>query len=390
MASSFRLRRFSSPHILKQIARPLLLRFFHPHRAFFTARGVALNPSVEVDYDAIAEALMRPGEDTPEKLLDALYFVDELSAPEMYEDLLELARTNDVRLAATPDLSCADLAVRIWLDNADALQRYHAERFAVRTKRFEYYPSIADSIPRFRLPADSILQSLQDDLNVYFETQKKGRGTRVFVFPRDDIVWFLIRHGERIRREGALDGEKSSGIFYRPEKFDVAIYDPALCELAIHAETKGEKRAYCTMFGKHIFRNPGLFDVETNAKFTLMPILALGPQSLACADVEGMERVRLVELQWRHDISRYFVEIQKSDDVFAALAEIARAIPRNVDLLKAVFKIKFNGSDRERRVAIKPPNAAVFERDSDSPLVHEWLARRGFTLRLVPVVGNVS
>jgi len=390
LASSFRLRRFSSAYILKQIARPLLLRFLHPHREFFAGRGVALKNSDDLDYDALAEALMNPGEDAPEKLLDALYFVDELSAPEMYEDLLEVARSSDVPLADAPDLSCADLAVRIWLDNADALQRFHAERFAVRTKRFEYFPSIAKTIPKFRLPADSVLQSLQDDLNLFFETQKKGRGTRVFVFPREDIVWLLIRHGERIRREGALDGEKSSGIFYRPEKFDVAIYDPALCELAIHAETKGEKQAYCTLFGKHIFRNSALFDVETNAKFTLKPILELGARCLACADVEGIERVRLVELHWRHDIDQYFVEIQKAGDVFSALDEIGRAIPRNVDPLKAVFKIKFNGSDRERRVAVKLPNAAVFERDSDSPLVHEWLARRGFSLRLVPVVGNVS
>lgn len=390
MASSFRLRRFSSPHVLKQIAQPLLIRFLHPHRAFFASRDIVLAGTGGLDYDALAEALMNPGEDAPEKLLDALYFVDELSAPEMYEDLLELARSSDVPLADAPDLSCADLAVRIWLDNADALQRYHAERFAVRTKRFEYYPSTASTIPRFRLPSDSAIQSLQDDLNIFFETQKKGRGTRVFVFPREDIVWLLIRHGERIRREGALDGEKSSGIFYRPEKFDVAIYDPALCELAIHAETMGEKRAYCTLFGKHIFRNPALFDVETNAKFTLKPILQHGAQCLACADVEGMERVRLVELHWRHDVDQYFVEIQKAGDVFSALAEIGRAFPRNIDLLKAVFKIKFDGSDRERRVAIKPPNAAVFERDSDSPLVHEWLARREFTVRLVPVIGNVS
>lgn len=388
--AGFQLRRFTDAAILRQIDHTLLLRLLGPHRAWLEARGVRLVASHLFDYDALARALADPGDESPEPLFDALFFVDEISAPEVYEDLLELARSSDVPLADAPDLSCADLAVRIWLDNADALQRFHAERFAVRTKRFEYFPSASTAIPKFRLPADSVLQSLQDDLNVFFETQKKGRGTRVFVFHRDEIVWLLIRHGERIRREGALDGEKSSGIFYRPEKFDVVIYDPALCELAIHAETKGEKRAYCTLLGEHIFRNPGLFDVETNAKFTLQPILELGARSLACADVDGIERVRLVELHWRHDIDQYFVEIQKAGDVFSALGEIGRSIPRSVDLLKAVFKIKFTGSDRERRVAIKLPNAAVFERDSDSPLVHEWLARRGFSLRLVPVVGNVS
>lgn len=388
--AGFQLRRFTDAAILRRIDHALLLRLLEPHRDWLDAHGVRLVAPRQFDYDALARALADPGDDPPEPLFDALFFVDESSAPEMYEDLLELARSSDVPLSDAPDLSGADLAVRIWLDNADALQRFHAERFAVRTKRFEYFPSKSTTIPKFRLPADSVLQSLQDDLNVFFETQKKGRGTRVFVFPREDIVWLLIRHGERIRREGALDGEKSSGIYYRPETFDVAIYDPALCELAIHAETMGEKRAYCTLFGKHIFRNPGLFDVETNAKFTLNPILELGARCLACADVEGIERVRLVELHWRHDIDQYFVEIQKAGDVFSALGEIGRAIPRNVDLLKAVFKIKFTGSDRERRVAIKLPNAAVFERDSDSPLVHEWLARRGFSLRLIPVVGNVS
>ena len=42
--ATFRLSHFSSPEIIKAIDRERLVAFLDPHRAFFTARGVALPP----------------------------------------------------------------------------------------------------------------------------------------------------------------------------------------------------------------------------------------------------------------------------------------------------------------------------------------------------------
>jgi hypothetical protein len=86
----------------------------------------------------------------------------------------------------------------------------------------------------------------------------------------------------------------------------------------------------------------------------------------------------LTELQWRYRSHLDHVEIHRSDDVFESLDILRRRIPGNALLLKAAFKVKFTGAVRERTVAIRPPNVAVFDRESDAELVEEWMRRRGF------------
>ncbi|MCW5775346.1 MAG: hypothetical protein KIS87_02725 [Phycisphaeraceae bacterium] len=388
MSGSFRLRRFSSPAVLRQIEPALLVRFLAGHASTWPALAEILAAS-PVNIDRLAALLMDPGDDAPDPLLDALFFVDELSAPEMYEDLLDEARRSDIQLGDAP-VSPADLAVRIWLDDPEVLQRYHAERYLVRTKKFEHFPSVSARPPVIRGVQDVIIQGLQDDLDAFFETRKKGRGTRVFPFVKEEAVWFLVRHGEKLRREGTIENGESSSVFYRPEKYDIVIFDRGLGELAVHADAKGETAQYCRAFGKRLFNDELLFSTEVRGRFTLAPIVERGPDCLVCSDVDGLESVRLTELRWRHDSQRYHVEIHQSDDVFAALEEAHRSIPASATLLKAVFKMKFRHAERERSVAIKPPNAAVFDRESDAPLVHDWLVRRRFTPHLMRVMGNVA
>ncbi len=389
MSSSFRLRRFSSPSILRQIDPDLLKRFLTE----YADRWPALQELLAADplnIGRLATLLIEPGDEAPDDLLDALFFVDELSSPEMYEDLLDEARRAAIPLGDTPSLSPADLAVRIWLDDPEVLQRYHAERFLIRTKKFEHFPSNSSRLPVIRGVQEQIIQGLQDDLDVFFETRKKGRGCRVFPFVKDESVWFLVRHGERLRREGTIENGESSSVFYRPEKYDIVIFDRALGELAVHADSKGETEEYCRTFGNRLFNNESLFNIDVNGRFSLSPILDRGPDCLVCSDVPGIEWIRLSELRWRHDCQQRHVEIHQADDVFQALNDIRRPIPRSATPLKAVFKIKFAHGERPRSVAIKPPNAAVFDRESDAPLVHDWLVRRRFTPGVLKVVGSVA
>ena len=391
--------RAHEPHpVLERPRAPAPLRLARRlHRAIDLRHRPAVGPEHlreigggPIDIVRLAAALMDPGDSPPDGLLDALFFVDELSAPDMYEDLLDEARQNDIPLGDTPNVSPADLAVRIWLDDPEVLQRYHAERYLIRTKKFEHFPSTSVRIPAIKQVQDVIIQGIQDDLDTFFETRKKGRGTRVFPFVKDDAVWFLVRHGETLRREGTIENGASSSIFYRPEKFDIVILDRALGELAVHADAKGETAEYCRVFGKRLFHDEGLFSTDVKGRFILAPIIDQGAGCLVCSDVEGIESVRLVELRWRHDSQQRHVEIHQADDVLAALADIQRDIPRSATPVKATFKMKFRHAERERSVAIKPPNAAVFDRESDAPLVHDWLVRRGFTPRVLKVVGNVS
>ena len=121
------------------------------------------------------------------------------------------------------------------------MERKHAERYLTRPRTFDYFQTDLHPIPSFRQPSPQTLTALETDLDDWFELKKRGRGSRVFVYRKGDSIWFLVRHGDPFRREGSLEGSRASSVFYRPEKHDVLVYQPAIGEIRMHACNKGEK-----------------------------------------------------------------------------------------------------------------------------------------------------
>ena len=385
MAEGLRLKRFTNAAILKRIEFSLLLEFFESKdtfRAFLADRGLEWTTGPDqFDYDGLAGILMSPDTDTPDELLDALYFVDGLADPDHYDRILEECQEAGVDLGPD-DPSPEDLALRAWLADPNILERVHAEQYRVRPKKFESYFAANGHLPDLGYPSAGALAALDADLNDFFDFKKKGRGARVFPFPKNDGFWFLIRHGQRIKREGTVQaGGEAGHVFYRPEKFDVLIYYPDKGELAIYTETKGERKAYCRYLGKHLFGAPGFFVFDAPiAKYTLRPLIDQSRDTLVCSDVEGIERIRLYELHIGHDSEQKDIEVRKAHDAFRALEDHGRnlaAEESSISLLKAKFKVTFDGG-KERAVTIEPPKTASFDREADNAVVHEWLHRRGF------------
>lgn len=377
MPRSCRLRRFSRPQTLQAISPPLLRAFLAPYRDFLAGRGVEVEE--EIDPEALAAVFLEPGPDTPDPLLDALFFVDELALPELFDDLLARAQEAKLELPDSDTMSPADLAVRVWLADPVVLERLHAERDLVRPRTFRSYLSTTPALPPLPTIHPEQITALEADLNLWFETHKRGRGTRVFPFLRDEGLWLLVRHGEPYRREGALEDERPKRIFFRPEAFDVLLYHPELGELAIHAETQGQRQAYARLIGHHLFGDGNLFaDDQSEGKYTLRPIVTHGDRCLTCKDVPGIIGAQLTELQFRHRGLFGHLEIHRAADVFAAMRQAHREVPIASTLLRATFRIKFIDGGRPRRVVIRPPNVAIFDRDSDGETVHDWLGRRGF------------
>lgn len=385
MAQSFRLKRFTNVAILKRIDFELLIRFFESKdgfRHFLKDRGFQwTRDGAAFDFDDLARILMSPGVDTPEDLLDALYFVDNLAEPDCYDRILHECQELAIDLG-TGDPSPEDLALIAWMADPNILQRVHAEQYRARPQKFESFFAVAGQPTDMSHLPDELLRQIEDDLNGWYEFKKKGRGARVFPFVREDGIWLLVRHGQRIKREGIMEADGGPGsVFYRPEKFDVLILYPQTGELTINTETKGERQAYCRYLGKHLFRDESFFRFDDPvAKYTLQPIIDLGPQSLLCRDVDGLDRINLIELQIEHDSEQNDLEIRRSCDVFKALRVKGRNLAEesaSIRLVRAKFRVRFVGG-KDRIVCIEPPNIATFDRESDSAIIHEWMTRRGF------------
>jgi hypothetical protein len=118
---------------------------------------------------------------------------------------------------------------------------------------------------------------MEQEMNDWFESKKRGRGVRVFAYPDDNEVRFLVRHGEPFKREETMSGADVGSVCYRPLKYDVVVYDRRVGELRINASLVGEKRFYRQQFGKHIFGDVDHF--PGNAKYTLEPLREYGSRA---------------------------------------------------------------------------------------------------------------
>jgi len=103
-----------------------------------------------------------------------------------------------------------------------------------------------------------------------------------------------------------------------------------------------------------------------------------GEDALVCSDIDGIDAIRLKEIQFFWGGSENEVEIRKASDIFAVLKRKQRGLPAKVALSSAKFDVKFTDSKTPRTVAIRPSNVASYTRDADAGAVEQWLQRRGF------------
>ena len=166
--ATYNLRRFAQPAVLKAIAPKRLHEFLGPYQPYFEGRGLKLpatSSSNGLDYERLVGVLMDPVPDTPEALLDALFFVHEMSTPEGMEVLLEEAETNGISLDGKPDPTAADVAVQVFLQDRRLLERKHAEQYLTRPRSFEYFQTEARPVPAFKQPSREALTALEHDLD---------------------------------------------------------------------------------------------------------------------------------------------------------------------------------------------------------------------------------
>jgi hypothetical protein len=371
-------RRFAEVDRLKIMSQVQLRALLLPHAAYLESRGVMLPPieDGEIDLVMLSGVLMNPDENMPPRLVDALYLINEMATDEGMDALVEAAQQSGRTLVAGASATPADVAVEVWLKWPDLLDRKHAENLITRPRSFEYFLGRADA-PR-KVPPDDFTRraALEKQLDDWFDGNRRGRGCRVLRFDRDAKVWFLVRHGMPVKREGSMKDGKPDSVFYRPEKHDVVVYDTERDELGINASGRKEKKLYCQAFGDHLFGNVDHFPGEN--KYTLDPLKEDGANALVCSDVDGLEDVTLVELWFFYGGGYDDVEIRKASDVFAAMAARGRSISRMARLPRAVFSVKFASAPRPRRFTVRPPNITQYTRDEDSELVELWMLKRGF------------
>ena len=391
--ATFKLRQFSHPEFLKQVAPERLLQFLEPHAAFLKSRGFSFPATADaknLDYQSLANIFAALDTDVvpPKDLVDGLFFLDEMSTQEGMDSLLTEVERQGLTLDEDVDQSPGDIAVQVWFLDRDILERKHAEQYLIKPRTYEYYQSTVDLSRKKYSFSPKIIQNLEDVLNDEFEKKKRGRNARVFMVPNGDEISFLIGHGNTYKREGSIEGGKPSSVFFRPEIFDVVVFSKIVSKLRIKAGSKWEKELYRTRFGKHLFGNKDFFPGKQI--YTLEPLRDSGADCLSCFNVDGIEWVKLIEIHYYWGGVQKEIEIRKAEDIYAALEARGKTIPEKVRIIQAKFRFKFLNSKTPRTVKIRPGNVVEYTRDDGNNLVEEWMKNRGFILPKVTKESNID
>ena len=377
--SAFHPRRFSRPEVIRRIAPDHLLQFLDPYREYLLSRGVRLPaaaPLGRFDYEGLCQVLLHPDNHTPREMIEALFFINEMSKPEGFDALQDALVDAGLEVEIGEEVTSADLAVQVWLKAPALLERLHAEQLLFHPRSFEYFRTSHSPIPPFRVPDAVAIQALENALDDWFAMKRRGRCSRVFVFVKPDNVWFLVRHGEPFTRESAIQEGKSTCVFFRPERHDVLVYNPIHGEMRIHARSKGEKELYRKQFGAHLFGDPNYFDAS--GRFSFEQLQKHGADALVCSDIEGMEWVRLKKVRFFRGGEFVENEVLEAEDIFAAMARRKAPFPINITITRCKFEIQFSDSRTPRMVTISSKSKVEFRRDDDAGILEEWMRRRGF------------
>jgi hypothetical protein len=375
---AFRLYRISDPAVLKSVAPSRLLQFLTLFRSYLESRGFNWprhDPS-SIDYDKLSRILLGPDDSLPSEMVRALLFVDGMSSDDWMDQLLAGCMKENIALDLGPECTPADVAIQTWLQAPAILERQHAGAHALRQRSFHYFAGRGGRAKRFPGLSKATLQHLTEDLDDGFEAHKRGREAHVMIFDHGRRVWVVVRRGATFKQEGSTRNRKSSLQFYRPEIYDVLFYDTESDLISIHADAAWLRDLYRSCIGAYAFGDRSYF--PQGEWLTLDPLFRDGPACCNCGDVDGLEKVQLVEVQ-RHWFNQlHEIDLKKADDVFAALGDRWRPFMHGGRLTKAILKLWLTGEEKPCPITLRPKNIVSYDRHTDSAPIEQWLLKRGF------------
>lgn len=381
--ATVRIVRFSKATLLRRVDPALFLNFARSFGDFFSRNDVSLpaEPDPEhIPYGLIADAFMRLDPAQDKDLIDALYYLDSLSADANGDLLLEEARHEGFDLPED-DMHPVDVAVRVWMqdDGKEFLKALQDRNVVKKFRSFQFCQKAQGKAGEYSPPPPEKLTTAAADMGPVFENKKRGNDCEVSFFDEgQDEIWFVIRHGEIMNRGESIEEDGEPGlVVYRPVTHDVVIYNKETREIRTNVDSLWQINLYRRVFGELLFDDGEFFGKE--AKYTL-DLLRDGTASLACPEVEEIEWIKLKELVVFFGGGDDWERVKyQAPNLFQRWTAGGRPFPGG-NISQASFMVKFTDSKNPRTVAIRSSTKLLVSRDHDSDPVERWLWHRHFHL----------
>lgn len=381
-----RFRNFSSLAFLQSVDKQ---RFLAPllagHAEYFARHGInvaALGDDDDSDL-RLMQVFTQPDEEMPAELLEVLYMLDDMADEAGHDDILDEAERIGADLSGLDDdLPPGDFAIAVFFRHPRILRVCHERTACQKVKKFHEHQSRDDR--RFSLAAAKAkVAELEQTLSPWFDARKRSPVCEIYVYRDEDEIRFQVTHGRPFRTEGSLTKRhQRSRVAYRPQKHDMVIYDTQTGILKINAQTAAERAAYCRAFGQAMFGDPDYF--PEGQPYSLEALRTSGG---TLAMVEGMENICLSELWIARDDDQRMMQILKARDLLGIIADGGTVDIHSGSLVRACFNIKYSQGGRARKLEVRPPNVAEYDRDRDGSVAEAFLQANGF---MVTQAGNAG
>lgn len=370
-----------SPGALRALDARLLTEFLAPHREFLASHCIAIpaeGTDAAIDCDALFAVVSRTDIAVPDTLADGLHHIRALATADHMAALMAASERLGLGLEFAPDVTPADVALRLWLVRPDIVERRAAESEIDRASTLTLFAPARRQAQPSTCPDASRLAILSALLAPWFDARRRGRSCEVFAIERAEGIWFVVARGDAVRCTPSrrLDDDRSSVVRYRPERHDLILYRPSTGELAVRAPGLRLIDHYRATFGTFFFGEADFFQMRL--KFDLAPLAVAGRASLGCDDFAGeIDWVRLTALTLRSEFAPATRTIFEAEDVFAHFEKTGQTFSAAV-IVSATFRVKFTAAKRPRTFAIRSECKVRQARDADAFLLESWLRARGF------------
>lgn len=374
---SYSVKRFAKMQILTSMHPASLRTFLSPYSDYLAAHGFDISCIGDRfagdDARQLLAVLINPDAGTPQRLVEALYHVNEIATTDGM-DLLVSEFSRAGYALDCPHATAADLAVLAWNTDSSLLEQTCARLYHknLRVCRLYLGKETTGSVHPLTGGQIASIESAMDD---WFESHMLGRHCRIFPYASDPEHCYIVRRGQPYARVSAIDEGRSSSLLFQPEAFDVVIYDTAMRQLRVSSASNSVREEYLRLFGEHMFGDTDHF--SRSGILSLLPLVKKGAAALYCADIPGLVDVKLRKAQVDLGGADKRVRIWEGADLFSD-PEFAERLTSEPQFTKISLGLKFEGSSRARCFELEPPNVIRFRRDGDVRPAGRFLVSRGF------------
>ncbi|MBO7327377.1 MAG: hypothetical protein J6W00_01225 [Lentisphaeria bacterium] len=329
------------------------------------------------DFDTLAGILFDRLLEGDTDFYSAFGLIGAMGSASKYDILLdEISRIDGLREQVEEDMTAADLALLLYLENPKMLEDLDIKVTNSRRQSFTTVVCSHDTSDFF--PTDEQLKKAEYLMNQAAVKHNRGNTVRIFTPALSgDELRIQIRKGEPFKRASAADREQDSKtIAYQPLSYDYIVLNrkTRVLRYSITKSNKWIETTWIYALGMGFFDDPAAF--TTQRINDLDVVKTLSDKVCLCPEVPNIASITATKIKYTEgDTLDSQIEV-KSSDIFRRMQFRKDKFAATITIVEMTFSIEFKDG-KVVSVPLVNGNKAKYNYDQYGVDVDQWLTARG-------------